>query len=106
MIFLILKISLVIKFHQNKSKFLLDKKLLKIKSVKMIDELNNEYYFKNAIVNFKTNEIIADGIKIDFFKNSFGNQENDPRLRGNYFYSDNNQSLIKKGVFTTCKKKR
>ena len=50
----------------------------------MIDELNNEYYFKNAIVNFKTNEIIGDGIKIDFFKNSFGNIENDPRLRGNY----------------------
>ena len=94
------------KVSSKKSKFLLDKKLLKIKSVKMIDELNNEYYFKNAIVNFKNNEIIADGIKIDFFKNSFGNIENDPRLRGNYFYSNNNQSLIKKGVFTTCKKKK
>ena len=34
----------------------------------MIDELNNEYFFKNAIVNFKNNEIIADGIKIDFLK--------------------------------------
>ena len=34
----------------------------------MIDELNNEYYFKNAIVNFKTSEIIADGIKINFLK--------------------------------------
>ena len=30
--------------------------------------------------------------------------KNDPRLRGNYLLSDNNQSLIKKGVFTTCKK--
>ncbi len=88
----------------EKSKFLLREKLLKIKSVKMIDKLNNEYYFNNAIVNFKTNEIIADGIKIDFFKSSFGNIENDPRLRGNYFFSNNNQSLIKKGVFTTCKK--
>ena len=38
-------------------------------------------------------------IKIDFFKNSFGNKENDPRLRGNYFFSNNNQSLIKKGRF-------
>ena len=88
----------------KESKFLLREKLLKIKSVKMIDELNNEYYFNNAIVNFKTNEIIADGIKIDFFKSSFGNIENDPRLRGNYFLSNKDQSLIKKGVFTTCKK--
>ena len=88
----------------KESRFLLRKKLLKIKSVKMIDELNNEYYFDNALIDFKTNEIIADGIKIDFFKSSFGNIENDPRLRGNYFFSNNNQSLIKKGVFTTCKK--
>ena len=88
----------------QESKFLLDKKLLKIKSVKMIDELKNQYYFKNAIVNFKNSEVIADGVKIDFFKNTFGNIENDPRLRGNYFYSNDNQSLIKKGVFTTCKK--
>ena len=65
----------------------------------------NKYYFQNAIVNFQNNEIIADGVKIDFSKRSFGNQENDPRLRGNFLYSDNNQSLIKKGVFTTCKKR-
>ena len=89
----------------KESKFLLEEKLLKIKSVKMVDELNNLYNFKSAIVNFKTSEIIADGIKIDFFKNSFGNANNDPRLRGNYLYSNDNQSIIKKGVFTTCKKK-
>ena len=88
----------------KESKFLLGKKLLKLRSVKMIDELNNEYRFSNAIVDFRKNEIIADGIKIDFFKGSFGNKDNDPRLRGNYLLSDNNQSIIKKGVFTTCKK--
>ena len=94
------------KVSSKESKFLLEKKLLKIKSVKMIDELNNEYFFKNAIVNFKTSEIIADGIKINFIKSAFGNEENDPRLKGNYFYSSDNQSLIKKGVFTTCKKRQ
>ncbi len=94
------------KVTSKESKFLLEKKLLKIKSVKMLDELNNEYYFKNAIVNFKTSEIIADGIKINFVKNAFGNKENDPRLKGNYFYSSDNQSFIKKGVFTTCKKRQ
>ncbi len=88
----------------KESEFLLEKKLLKLRTVKMIDELKNEYHFNNAIVNIMKNEIVADGIKIDFFKGSFGNDENDPRLRGNYFFSDNNQSEIKKGVFTTCKK--
>ena len=88
----------------KESEFLLEKKLLKLRTVKMTDELNNEYHFNNAIVNIMKNEIIADGIKIDFFKGSFGNKENDPRLRGNYFFGNNNQSEIKKGVFTTCKK--
>ena len=92
------------KISSNKSKFLLNERLLKINSVEMIDEIDNKYFFKNALINFKNNEIIADGIKIDFFKTSFGNNDNDPRLRGNYLYSNNNQSLIKKGVFTTCKK--
>ena len=92
------------KITSAKSKFLLNERLLKIKSVKMIDEINNKYFFKNALINFENNEIIADGIKIDFYKTSFGDENNDPRLRGNYLFSNNNQSIIKKGVFTTCKK--
>ena len=94
------------KISSDKSKFLLNEGLLKVNSVEMTDEINNKYFFKNAMINFNSDEIIADGIKIDFFKTSFGNKDNDPRLRGNYFFSNNNQSLIKKGVFTTCKKNR
>ena len=38
----------------------------------MVDKLENKYFFENAIVNFNTNELIGDGTKIDFAKNSFG----------------------------------
>ncbi len=93
------------KISSQKSKFLLNQKILKINSVMMTDQINNSYYFENAIINFENDEIIGDNVKIDFFKNSFGNIDNDPRLRGNYLYSDNDLSLIKKGVFTTCKKR-
>ena len=89
----------------EKAEFLLINKLLKIETVDLTDELKNKYSFNSAIVNFQDNELIADGIKIDFFKDTFDNNQNDPRLRGNYMYSDNNKSLIKKGVFTTCKKR-
>ncbi len=92
------------KISSEKSQFLLSKKILKIDTVNMTDNISNKYFFQNAIVDFKNNEIIGDGVKVDFSKNSFGNTENDPRLRGNYLYSDNNISIIKKGVFTTCKK--
>ncbi len=89
----------------KKAEFLLINKLLKIETVNLMDELKNKYSFNNAIINFQDNELIADGIKIDFFKNSFDNNENDPRLRGNLMYINDDKSLIKKGVFTTCKKR-
>ena len=94
------------KISSEKSQFLLSLKLLKIDTVNMTDNISNKYFFQNAIVDFKNNEIIGDDVKVDFFKSSFGNMENDPRLRGNYLYSDNNISVIKKGVFTTCKKNK
>ena len=94
------------KISSEKSQFLLSQKLLKIDTVNMTDNISNKYFFQNAIVDFKNNEIIGDDVKVDFFKSSFGNIENDPRLRGNYLYSDNNISVIKKGVFTTCKKNK
>ncbi len=91
------------KVSAKKSVFLISQKLLKIKSVKMQDNEENTYSFDNAIINFKTNELVGDEIKIDFSKSSFGNEQNDPRLRGNYIYKDQNTITVKKGVFTTCK---
>ena len=86
--------------------FSMKNKLLKINNTKMFDVLKNEYHFDTAIVNFSSQEIIGDGIKIDFFNNAFGNEQNDPRLRGNSIYSDKNETIVKKGVFTTCKKQK
>ena len=86
--------------------FSMKNKLLKINNTKMLDVLKNEYHFDTAIVNFSSQEIIGDGIKIDFFNNAFGNEQNDPRLRGNSIYSDKNETIVKKGVFTTCKKQK
>ena len=79
-------------------------KLLKGKLVKLKDSQKNFYNFDHAIINFSKNKIIAENVSIDFNKTIFGNTLNDPRIRGNYFFSDGKNSIIKKGVFTTCKK--
>ena len=79
-------------------------KLIKGKKVKLLDIEKNFYNFDNAIVDLSKNQIIADNVNINFNKNIFGNQLNDPRLKGNYFFSDGKKSIIKKGVFTSCKK--
>ncbi len=79
-------------------------KLIKGKTVKLLDLEQNFYNFESAIVDFSKNQIIANNVSIDFNKNIFGNPLNDPRLKGNYFFSDGKNSIIKKGVFTSCKK--
>ena len=84
--------------------FNLNNSLLKGKSVKLLDLEKNFYKFESAIIDFTKNRIIADNVSINFNKNIFGNPLNDPRLKGNYFFSDGKNSVIKKGVFTTCKK--
>ncbi len=84
--------------------FNLNNSLLKGKKVKLLDLEKNYYNFESAIIDFKKNKIIADNVSIDFNKNIFGNPLNDPRLKGNYFFSDGKNSIIKKGIFTTCKK--
>ncbi len=78
--------------------------LIKGKMVKLLDLEKNFYYFDSAIIDFSKDKIIADNVNIDFNKTIFGNSSNDPRLKGNYFFSDGKNSIIKKGVFTTCKK--
>ena len=84
--------------------FNLNNNLLKGKKVKLVDLEKNFYKFESAIIDFTENKIIADNVNIDFNKNIFGNPLNDPRLKGNYFFSDGKNSIIKKGIFTTCKK--
>ena len=79
-------------------------KLSKGKKVRLKDFQKNFYKFESALIDFSTNKIIADNVNIDFNKNIFGNPLNDPRLKGNYFLSDGKDTIIKKGVFTTCKK--
>ena len=79
-------------------------KLIKGKKVKLFDLERNFYNFDSAIIDFSNNQIIADNVSIDFDKKIFGNPQNDPRLKGNYFFSDGKNSIIKKGVFTSCKK--
>ena len=99
-----IKDSLGNKMNFEKLNYNANNQLIKGKKVKLLDLEKNSYNFDNAIIDFSKNKIIADNVNIDFSKNTFGNPLNDPRLKGNYFYSDGKNSIIKKGVFTTCKK--
>ena len=65
---------------------------------------NDKYFFKSAVFNLKNQNYIAQDIDIEFKKDIFGNNDNDPRFKGLSSSSDNGITTINKGVFTSCKK--
>ena len=81
--------------------YLTQEKKFKSKNLKIIDKDLNEYLTKNALIDLSTNKIAAKDVQIYFAKNSdFGENA---RLKGNSMTSDNNETIINKGIFTTCK---
>ena len=58
-----------------------------------------------ALVNLKDNKFLGTDISIDFEDSLFGNNENDPRLKGNSLIAEENSTTVYKGSFTTCNQK-
>ena len=85
-------------------KYLTDKKLFYGNNINMIDKDKNNYLFENSMINLNNHTLLAKDVEINFAKNIFGNLDNDPRLKGTSLSANNNTTIIKNGVFTTCKK--
>ncbi len=65
---------------------------------------SDKYFFKSAVFNLKNQTYIAQDININFKKDIFGNENNDPRFKGTSSSSKNGVTTINKGIFTSCKK--
>ena len=92
-------------FYLDTFKYWIIKKLLNANNVKLITITKDEFLFNNAMIDFNTNEIAGKDITINFNTTTFGNSDNQPRLKGNTIYSNKETTDISKGVFTTCKKR-
>ena len=80
------------------------KNILKIKDANFKDTENNNFYVELAYINTQTKKLFGKDIVVDLNNKSF-NKENEPRLKGRSINYENDNFLIKKGVFTTCKKR-
>ncbi len=92
-------------YTAEKFRYLSDKKLLRGNKVTLESYNEDKYFFEDVFVNVETHEMHGKDLHVSFRKNTFGNIDNDPRLRGNKAYSDRNITTVSKGAFTTCKKK-
>ena len=84
--------------------FLISDDIIKLKNLIYTDAIGNKHTINQAIINTYNNELIGKDLEINFDKKTFGNNKNDPRLKGNAIFSTKNKTKITKGVFTTCKK--
>ncbi len=71
-------------------------------NIKIIDQNFNIYFFENSKLNLKSNEIVGKEVTVDFIDSFFGNENNDPRLKGSSIYSNDKNTKIYKTVFSTC----
>jgi len=74
-------------------------------NIQITDQNLNKYFFENSKLNLKLSEIIGKEVKVDFINSFFGNENNDPRLKGKSIVSNNKNTKIYKAVFSTCNMK-
>ena len=77
--------------------------MIKVNKAKIIDFEKNILQVDKAYINLVSKKLIGKDLSIDFNNKSLQN-DNEPRLKGNTISSDGNETIITKGVFTTCKK--
>ena len=93
------------KFLVDKFLYKISKKIISGDKINYLDTQSNNYQIEKGMLDLATKKIIGKDLEINFDRSSFGNSENEPRLKGRSVYSDKNKSIIKKGIFTTCKRR-
>ena len=81
--------------------YTLNDNLIKISKAKIVDIQKNIFYVEKAFLNLLTNKLIGKDMSIDFNATTENNKH---RLKGKSVSSDENKTIVEKGVFTTCKK--
>ena len=78
----------------------LENKVLKTNQMEFTDKEMNVYKTNNGIIDLNNERIAAKDIQIYFAKGELGENS---RLKGSSLISENDISIIKNGIFTSCK---
>ena len=87
---------------KEKYKILINEEIIKSKKSLILDKNDNKYIFEDLVLNLQTNEILGKEIKVEFKDTYFGNENNDPILKGRSSYSNEQELKVYKAVFSTC----
>ena len=94
-------------YHLDEFKYLINDEELKGNNIIIISNFglpkSDKFYLSSAIIDLKNQNFIAKDTNIKIHKDVFENNENDPRLKGISSYKKDNITVVKKGIFTSCK---
>ena len=77
-------------------------KQVKTNQLIFLDNKGNKYVSEKSIINLNDQKIASKDIELLFNEN--GQLGKNARLKGSSLISENNKTIIKNGIFTTCKK--
>ena len=81
----------------------LEDKIIKLVELKVLDINANTFKMKIAFLDLEKKELVAKDVGLNFKISD--NSENEPRLKGRSLISNNENTIVKKGTFTFCKKR-
>ncbi len=84
-------------------KYFNNEKILDGNEIELIDNEQNKYFVSQGKLRLNEYALLGKDIKIFLRNDTFGIQENEPKLKGNSVYYSNNKTIITKGIFTSCK---
>ena len=81
----------------------IEKKVIKLNQLNAFDADKNSFIVDLAYMDLNTKELLAKDVNLNF--KIAENSENEPRLKGRSLINDENNTIVKKGTFTFCKKR-
>ena len=90
-------------FSVGSFSYALEDSIIKIEEVVLTDLKNNLYDIETAYLNLNSKKLIGKDIAINFNDTKL-NIGSEPRIKGNTISLTENDTLVKSGVFTSCKK--
>ena len=88
--------NLIYKINEN---------LIAGENLEYFDIGDNKYSIKKGMYDIEKRVLLGKDVRGSFSNKIFGNEENEPRISGVKIYSDKQNTIINKGIFTTCKKR-
>ena len=92
------------KIKTQEFKYFVKDEIIRGKKIHLHDNENNKYFLEDGLIKLKENILLGKDITVYFSNKGFEVPEGEPRLKGNSIVYGNSITVIKKGVFTSCKK--